>query len=247
MPDNYVRPDPMETTVIMTKKLYRNKKDTLDSIKKVTRKHVRTVSNYVSETDFPIQDNDILGTKVKVKYRRMVPYVDIGESVIYETRNCIVLRCDTTAPYLFIGWIENTMHILVGNVGKDKGYENFIFTQNGQQNEFLLIETEDFYHSEGGSKIDPETQQPIPPEDIAVGTSGTIIRADESNSDIVVIVEYLSDDIIRFVLADETAALLKNYVPQPLAPKVSKGAFINTMNELLTNYTIYTSSDVLDE
>lgn len=238
--ETIVRPEPLETTVIMTKKLYRNKKDALANVKKITRRGASTKNSFVGEDKFPIQDNSVIGEKVTVRYRRMVPYVHLGESVIFETRNCYVLRCDTTEPYTFIGWVENTQYILVGD---SRFYDTGVLSATGQMNEFLLIATEDFYNSETQTnKIDPETGQPIPPEDITTGISGTIIKADQSNGDIVVIAEYITGEMIRFVLADECAVLLKNYVPEPTAPRVDKRAFINAMKDLLNNYEIYKSS-----
>ena len=228
----------------MTKKLFRNLKDALANIKIVTSKAVQTSPN-VTDEYFPRQENELIGTKVIVRYRKMVPYVHIGESVIFESRKCIVLRYDArpgydspedpgSPPYLFIGWIENTGDILIGDTrneiimkpdGSNKDRVSVLML-NGQQNEFLLVSTSDFYTDDTAESENP-------------GISGIIVRADQSESDVVVIGEEIDENTVRFVLANETTVLLDNYVPEPIAGRVTRQAIIDTMESLIRNHDIY--------
>lgn len=207
--------------MIMTSKLFNNLDDTLEHVKKITRKG-RTGSLYVTEDYFPAQNNDIIGTDVMVRYRKMGCSVYMGNTVIYETKHCTVLRCDTTAPYTFIGWLNRSGIVLVGD---SRYYDTAILAEAGQMNEFLLVQCEDFYKCDD---ID--------------GYTSFIIRADQSNSDIVVLAEVLPDtNIIRFVLADETSVLMKNYQPEPVAERKTLKMVNQFIKELLYSNTIYKS------
>ena len=209
---------------VMTKALYEDQANRLDRICKVTRKG-RTGSDYVDQYRFPIQNNDLIGTEVMVKYRNLAPAVhhDNGDRDIFY-RRCIVLRFDTTEPYTFIGWIKGTPTVVVGD---SRTYDTDVMTKEGQRSNIPLLDTKDFYRS----------------DDIE-GIRGTIIRADGSPPDITVIAERIDEEqhIIRFVLADETTALLKNYIPEPESEPIPSSFIVDTIKELLANNEIYKSN-----
>ena len=218
--------------MVMTEDLYKNKDNTLMNLKVVTRKG-RAVSEFISDSNFPVQNNDLIGTKIHIKYRKMTPYIHLGDNVIYETNHCIILRCDKTDPYIFIGWIENTINIVVGNTNKQTGepLPNVLFVDE-PQNEFLLLQAEDYYDSDFYDNYNGSMVRVAP-------TSGIIIKADQTSSDIVVIAEELGDNVVRFVLGEEVATVLKNY--KPSKPKVTVTTFVEEMNRLLNLNTIYKS------
>lgn len=155
-------------------------------------------SKYVNGNTFPDQNKELLNTTVIIKYRNMYiadeviekgPDVDGDQHDIYET-SCIVVRCDLIEPYRMICISTDYMHIFVTD---SRYYKEMVVQYPIQFNEFIGIAVFDQYVGEI-----PEIK-------------GCTLRVDNGEPCYTIIIEFLYDNYVRFVLGDECFSKLYDY------------------------------------
>ena len=179
-------------------------------------------SEYVSATEFPEQDSDALLTNISIKYRdRTCALIDEPGMSEYYTRetNITILRWDITAPYIFIG-CNNEGKLFVGDT---REFPNDILMYCEQQYKFYKIETIDLFN------------------DMRNQLNGIIIRCDDAQPSYCIIMEFVNDNTVRFILSDETVAKLHD----DYKDKKEKDATIREsdiksyLEEILSRYNLY--------
>lgn len=174
------------------------RQETDDLLHKRTR-HTNTSLPYCKEIGydyFPDQNKDVLNTVVKLKYRDMF-FVDEEEHKpdIYDPHNIfeddfLIVRCDLGSPYKLIALSVDYMYILVGD---SRYYKKQVLLCPIQFSEFIGITV---YNQYPGTI--PELR-------------GVTIRVDNGEPCYSVIIEFLKDNTIRFVLGDECFSKLFDY------------------------------------
>lgn len=183
-------------------------------------------SDYVKGDKYPEQYTSLLNTYVYIKYRNHYKtdfffdnnhksigrpsddtalerkYVadrpeDIDDTIISE-EEFLVLRADKTEPYILIGVSKDYSKIIVNSTrisdeSGDLDYLHIISSYPMQLNEFLGVQCQDHYVGE------------IP------RILSIVIRCDEGEPCYTVLAELLGDNKVRFVLGDESQAIMDSF------------------------------------
>lgn len=156
-------------------------------------------SDYVKGDKFPIQDLNLLDTYVDIRFRNMYK-VELPEEYLSKqekldprdiyTAHCRVLRCDSTEPYRMI-CISDTYEFIF--VTDSRYWQETVVQYPIQFNEFIGIKVFDQYVGEI-----PEIK-------------GVTLRVDNGEPCYSVIIEFLADNQVRFVIGDECFSKLYDY------------------------------------
>ena len=156
---------------------------------------------HVGANKFPTQNTALLDTYVTIKFRNMYK-VEVEDIIgpdlhdphdIFEA-NCRVVRCDISEPYRMIGITDDCQFILVTD---SRYWETMVVQYPIQFNEFCGIKVQDQYVAQHN------------------WINAVTLRVDNGEPCYSVIVEYLEDDYIRFVLGDECFSKLIDYFGLP--------------------------------
>lgn len=150
----------------------------------------------ITPESFPSQNTELLDSIVIIKYRNM--YI-VDEEVtgpeqyephdIYKTE-CRVVRCDSEEPFRMICMSNDYQFLLVTD---SRYWEEKVVQYPIQFNEFIGITVYDQY-----AGIIPEVK-------------GVTLRVDNGEPCFAVIMEFLADNIVRFLLGDECFSKLYDY------------------------------------
>ena len=160
-------------------------------------------SDYVNSDRFPQQHPLLLGNTVKIKYRDMYIVDDLEDDIkepdkydphdIYEAE-CKVLRCDMVEPYRMICISLDYKFMFVTDF---RYYEEIVVQYPIQYSQFIGITTRDQYVG-----IIPEIK-------------GVTLRVDDGEPCYSIIMEYMEDNKVRFLLGDECFARFYDYYDAP--------------------------------
>ena len=147
-------------------------------------------SKYITATEFPEQNTELLNTIVSLNYRNMyvVNKDELTGPEIYEEENGVhtadflVLRCDIVEPFVMIGVTPDCSLFLVTDSRK---YSEIITIYPKQLNEYIGLLMHDQYPG-------------IIPEIKAV-----TLRVDNGEPCYTILMEFLEDNQVRFLLGDE--------------------------------------------
>jgi hypothetical protein len=152
-------------------------------------------SDYITTTEFPEQDTDILNTVVELDYRLSTFYdsenelsPEDHEETYYKTGAFRVLRADKADPYVFIAISLDYKIMLVSstlNISGTPIYANTVTSYPLQDDTYLGLETEDYYNSREAYN------------------KGTIIAWSECEPTIGIIVEENNNNQFRLILDHE--------------------------------------------
>lgn len=152
---------------------------------------------YITSESFPEQNIDLLDSVVPIRFRNMyvvdlAEYVgsDLAEEHDIFTRDCRVIRCDSSAPYRMICISLDYQFIFVTD---SRYWEETVVQYPLQLNEFIAIVVFDQYPG-----IIPEIK-------------GVTLRVDNGEPCYSVIVELLADNQVRFLIGDECFSKLYDY------------------------------------
>ena len=160
-----------------------------------TNRSVPYQENITPDT-FPAQNQELLDTTVIIRYRNMyivdkelseVELLDPHD--IYEA-SCRVVRCDSVEPYRMICISDDYQFILVTD---SRYWQEMVVQYPIQFNEFIGITVYDQY-----AGIIPEVE-------------GVTLRVDNGEPCYAVIIEFLADNVVRFLLGDECFSKLYDY------------------------------------
>lgn len=141
-------------------------------------------SSHVTESTFPDQNTDLLGTIIPVKFRNMY---NLGES---EKIDCKVIRCDNVEPYKMVTISDNFYFIFVLD---SRYYKSQVVQYPLQLSELIGITCFNQYN--------------FMKKEIKAVT----IRVDNGEPCQSVLVEFVSNDTIRILLGDECLSRLSEY------------------------------------
>ena len=147
-------------------------------------------SCYITKNNFPQQHPVLLNNIVKIKYRDMLfpDYDEAREPVynIFET-NCKVVRCDIVEPFVMICVSSDYKFIFVTDY---RYFEDTCVKYPIQIDEFIGIKLENKYSSGSNNAV--------------------LLRTDYGEPCYSVIMEYLENGKIRFLLGDECISKCKD-------------------------------------
>lgn len=142
----------------------------------------------VTKTTFPVQDSSKLLSEKRIYYRDKNKCVLVGEEFesdhYAEHTNVLIIRYDLEDPYVFMG-IDNDGRIFVGDTRTIDNEETPILLYPEQQYKFYAISVQDVFR------------------DMKDHLDGLVIRCDDAHPAYAVIMEYMSENLIRFVTCDE--------------------------------------------
>lgn len=155
-------------------------------------------SDYVGYDKFPEQNKDLIGEIITIRYHN-IDYYHSGSSTYYEDNHdeyifksdCKVLRCDNVEPFKMILVSLDYRHIFVTDSRK---YDTIVAQYPVQLTEYIGINVKDRYAATS-TDIDAVT-----------------LRVDEGEPCYSVIMEYVEENKVRFVLGDECFSKLGEYV-----------------------------------
>lgn len=150
----------------------------------------------ITPESFPQQNTELLDSYVTIRYRNM--YIvdrELTGPELYEPHdiyeaNCRVLRCDLEEPYRMIVMSDNYQFLLVTD---SRYWEEKVVQYPIQFNEFIGITVYDQY-----AGIIPEVK-------------GVTLRVDNGEPCYSVIMEFLADNVVRFLIGDECFSKLYDY------------------------------------
>lgn len=141
-------------------------------------------SKYITDTEFPEQDTDILGTKIYIKYRSM-----FDDHEIHETK-CKVIRCDKVDPYKMVAMSNDFIFIFVLD---SRHYEEQIPIYPIQLSNLIGVLCYNQYN--------------YAKKEIKAVT----LRVDDGEPCYSILAEFVEDDTIRILIGDECLTRLSEY------------------------------------
>lgn len=151
---------------------------------------------YITPEIFPNQNKNLLNSVVSIRYRNM--YIvdkpvtgpeEADQHDVYET-NCIVVRCDKSEPYRMICLSEDYRFIFVTD---SRYYKTTVVQYPLQYNEFIGIAVYNQYPG-----IIPEIK-------------GATLRVDNGEPCYSVLIEFVADNQVRFLIGNECFSKLYDY------------------------------------
>ena len=155
-------------------------------------------SDYVGCNKFPEQNKDLIGQIIPIKYHNF-DYYHSGSSTEYEDNHdefifisdSKVVRCDNVEPFKMILVSLDYRHIFVTDSRK---YDTIVTQYPVQLTEYIGVKVKDRYAA------------------TSVEINAVTLRVDEGEPCYSVIMEYISETVVRFVLGDECFSILGDYV-----------------------------------
>ena len=148
-------------------------------------------SEFISSDKFPKQDKNKLNTYINLSYRNMYIVEDRDEEGhLIITEEFLIVRYDVSEPFRLIGISRNFSVILIGDT---RNYQDTIIQYPIQLNEFCILSVFDQYPAHI-----PEIK-------------GVTLRVDEGEPCNSVIIEFLADNYVRFLIGDECFTKLFDY------------------------------------
>lgn len=144
-------------------------------------------NKYFNTTSFPAQDIYLLGSYVYLRFRDYYTLESYGnieadENYYIREKRCRVVRCDIAEPFKMICISEDYLQIIVCD---SRNYDLPIHVYPLQMTEYVGLKCFDQYITEYNE------------------IKAFTLRVDDGEPCEAVIVEYLDNDMVRFVLEDE--------------------------------------------